>query len=158
MASTPQSAPGAATATALPRNPSGTTRKRTANPAGDEPAAVRRKPAKPAGAFSVTVAAHGHDITAARTELGLADPLDELIEWSNDNSTRHVISYERGDSEQHLHLQCALELRQPVLASMLTKRIKAKMKWTNDNVKIVVMSKALKFTGLHTMIGLAGYC
>lgn len=160
LQSTLLSPPGATTATApRPRKPSAKATKRpaAATPA-DEPPPLRRKLSKAVTAFSVTVAAHGRDITTACTELGLADPLDELAEWSRENSTRHVISYERGNSEQHLHLQCALELKDPILASTLTKRIKAKMKWTSNEVKIVVMSKALKFTGLHTVIGLAGYC
>lgn len=53
--------------------------------------------------------------------LDLEDPPATLAAWARLGTTRHVISYERGTSEQLLHLQCALEMKNLIFAAVLTR-------------------------------------
>ncbi len=100
--------------------------------------------------------ADGKDLMDVCVALDLGDSPDTLAAWARLGTTRHVISYERGTSEQLPHLQCALEMKNLIFAAVLT-REKA-TGWGKASSNTVVMSKAMKFTGLHDMTCMAGYC
>ena len=104
-------------------------------------------------------------ITDCGRDLDILSALPRLTVWCERRTTAYLFAAERGFSERNLHLQgiARLHLRtekQQGAAQMCQKEIIKALGWDSKSKpkNARVMVRFLRHEGLHTWIGMVGYC
>ncbi len=102
--------------------------------------------------FSVTIVLKGEDIDAERVE-----PL--LDDFIKQHTERAIVCFERGDVEQHLHVQACMVVitTTPQQFKLQIERALGYEKGSRP-VNLSICLRQLTGKGLHTVQGLVGYC
>ncbi|KAL2611588.1 hypothetical protein R1flu_023280 [Riccia fluitans] len=83
---------------------------------------------------------------------------DLLVKWLEYRAKRAILALERGDSFLQLHVQGMVGVKTSS-TRILKREIKEMIGWeSNGLVGASVCLKSLHYKGLHTVIGLIGYC
>lgn len=122
------------------------------------PAAKRGRPAKPKAVevlklweVSVTISAGSCDIDTA--------VMPKLEQFLKDKCEAGMFSFERGGTVGHLHVQGVIRVKCKQAASM-TAALKTLFGWNKSkhSVGARIMCRSLIQTGVHTWLGMIGYC
>ncbi|KAL3701301.1 hypothetical protein R1sor_019323 [Riccia sorocarpa] len=125
-------------------------KKNIANTTQPKPRKVRRVTEKDMD-ISLTVGIPGQDIDGAT--------FDRLAIYVEETARKGIIAMERGDSHLQLHIQGMLSVKTSSTHSLKTE-IRQAIGWNEDNHPAggSICIKSLKDKGIHTVIGMIGYC
>ncbi|KAL2633442.1 hypothetical protein R1flu_004921 [Riccia fluitans] len=100
--------------------------------------------------FSLTIGIPGENVDGKVFDL--------LVNWLEYRAEMAVLALERGDTFLQLHVQGMVRIKTSS-TRILKRKIKEVIGWeSNGPVGASVCLKTLHYTGLHTVIGLIGYC
>ncbi|KAL2649208.1 hypothetical protein R1flu_017336 [Riccia fluitans] len=100
------------------------------------------------------------NITMGILGAGISGEIFECFtQYVNENATIGIITLKRGDAHLLLHIQGMLSIRTSSTQS-LKADLRTAVDWDNLNMLTgtFVCVKALKDKGMHTLIGMIGYC
>lgn len=105
--------------------------------------------------FSVTVQRDGGDLNVDHCMTPLRD-------WLCEKCSRAYVGVERGGALGYLHLQCVIHTIAPMAAATISKNLNILLGF-KDAAAVTyeqgsVMTRALSQKGLHTFLGMVGYC
>jgi hypothetical protein len=104
---------------------------------------------RPKHQFSVTLVRLRGDVTDGE--------VDRVRGWFIIHGTRWYLGVEHGSVEFRRHMQCVLETEEFASAISVNRALKHVLGWDGiRNCRVCI--KTLKQTGLHTFLGMVGYC